>query len=413
MKKLLSILLVVVFAISLLPVSVFAAETVRYEAEDAVITSGDIRNAGGDHAASVSGGKFVGGYDNIPEAVTFTVTATNSGDYLMTIGYISMDLRAFRINVNGTVTENYAFTETGRSWDGDTKTYTMEIKLNQGENTIIFGSNGNAPSIDFIDLKEITCEHPTTEIVGVKEAALNDPGYTGDKTCTVCGMVLEQGTKTYVIPENRYEAEKAVITAGEIRQAHGDYANSVSNGLFVGGFDGMTDAVTFTVNVPKAGKYVMIIGYISMDSRSYDITVNGAKTEDYVATETGNAWEGDTKTYTMDITLNAGDNTISFGQNDGKPVPNLDYIQIEAIPCDHANTKVEGAKDATQDAEGYTGDTVCSDCGETIAEGEVIPKLPATVEPPKTGDAMIVISAFALVAAAGTVMIARKRKIEE
>ena len=410
MKKILSVLLIAVFAISLLPISVFAADPVRYEAEDAVILAGEIRNAGGDYAGSVSGGKFVGGFDGITEAVTFTVNADSAGDYLMTIGYISMDPRAFRIVVNGEVTENYAFTETGRSWDGDTKTYTMEIQLNQGENTLIFGSNGNAPSIDYIELKEIVCEHPATKIEGTKEAALGAPGYTGDKVCTSCGQVLEKGSKTYVIPENRYEAEDAVINMGEVRQAYGDYQDAVSNGKFVGGFDGWTDSIIFTVNAPKAGKYTMIIGYISMDVRSYDITVNGEKTEDFEITEIGNAWEGDTKTYTMDITLNAGDNTITFGQNDGKPVPNLDYIQIEAIPCEHTNTKVEGAKEATKDAEGYTGDTVCSDCGETISKGTSIPKLPA---PAPTGDAALAISAFALLAAAGAVMIARKRKIEE
>ena len=410
MKKLLSILLIAVFAISLLPISVFAADPVRYEAEDAVITAGDIRNAGGDYADSVSGGKFVGGFDAIPEAATFTVNAANAGDYLMTVGYISMQPRAFRIVVNGDVTENSAFVETGRSWDGDTKTYTVEIKLNKGENTLIFGSNGNAPSIDYIELKEIVCEHPTTEIVGAKDAALDAPGYTGDKVCTVCGQVLELGNKTYFIPENRYEAENATINAGQIRPAYGQFMDSVSNGQFVGGFDGMTDAVVFTVNVPKAGNYTMIIGYITMDARSYDITVNGNKTEDYVVPATGNAWEGDTKTYTLDITLNAGDNTITFGQNEGALVPNLDYIQIEAIPCPHANTKVEGAKEATQDAEGYTGDTVCADCGEIIARGEVVPKIPAPVP---TGDAALAISALVLLAAAGAVMIARKRKIEE
>ena len=69
-----------------------------------------------------------------------------------------------------------------------------------------------------------------------------------------------------------------------------------------------------------------------------------------------------------------------------------------------------GAKEATKDAEGYTGDTVCSDCGETISKGTSIPKLPA---PAPTGDAALAISAFALLAAAGAVLIARKRKIEE
>ena len=41
--------------------------------------------------------------------------------------------------------------------------------------------------------------------------------------------------------------------------------------------------------------------------------------------------------------------------------------------CQHTTTKVEGAKEATCTEPGYTGDTVCADCGETVAAGEVIP----------------------------------------
>lgn len=40
--------------------------------------------------------------------------------------------------------------------------------------------------------------------------------------------------------------------------------------------------------------------------------------------------------------------------------------------CTHANTAVEGAKPATCTEEGYTGDVVCQDCGETVAQGETI-----------------------------------------
>ncbi len=386
MKKLLSILLIAVLAISLLPIASFAAEPVRYEAEDAVLRTENapggfnIRNASGDYADSVSGGKFVGGFDNWSDAITFTVNAENAGSYLMTIGYISMEPRAFDITVNGSFTENYAFTETGRSWDGDTKTYTMEIKLNKGENTIVFGRNGNAPSLDYIELAEITCAHPNTELVGVKEATFDAPGYTGDKVCKDCGMVIEQGTKTYVIPENRYEAEDAVITAGEVRQAYGDYQDAVSSGKFVGGFDGITDAVTFTVNADKAGKYILTIGYISMDQRSYDITVNGEKTEDYAITETGNAWEGDTKTYTMEITLVAGENTISFGQNDGKPVPNLDYIELDAVETSGGETG------------GETGDDV---------------------KPAPTGDLLPAVALLSVFALAGVAVATKKRTISQ
>ncbi|MBE6708460.1 MAG: hypothetical protein E7578_04365, partial [Ruminococcaceae bacterium] len=45
-------------------------------------------------------------------------------------------------------------------------------------------------------------------------------------------------------------------------------------------------------------------------------------------------------------------------------------------PTNHAGeTHVEGKTEATNDKEGYTGDTYCNDCGEKIAEGEIIPAL--------------------------------------
>ncbi|MBQ7354716.1 MAG: hypothetical protein IJW62_04260, partial [Clostridia bacterium] len=83
--------------------------------------------------------------------------------------------------------------------------------------------------------------------------------------------------------------------------------------------------------------------------------------------------------------------------------------------CYHEETELVGAKDATETEEGYTGDTVCKDCGEVFRKGESIPaKEPATEEqPPKTGDVVLTVSVLALAAATGTVLIARKRKIEE
>ncbi|MBO5779058.1 MAG: hypothetical protein J6R82_05780 [Clostridia bacterium] len=394
MKKFLSILLIAVFAISMLPISAFAAEPVRYEAEDAVIGEGaQIRDGQGDYAAAVSGGKFVGGFDNRDNAVTFTVTAENSGNYLMTIGYISMDPRSFDITVNGNRTEDYAFTEATRSWDGDTKTYTMNISLSEGENTIIFGQlGGNAPSLDYIELEEVVCKHNNTEVTNAKEAALGAPGYTGDVYCNDCERVITPGTKTYVIPEYRYEAELAVLGEDtqkcEIRNAFGDYADSVSGGKFVGGFDNYPNAITFTVNVEKAGTYEMVIGYISMDPRSFDITVNDEMTQNYAFTETGNSWEGDTKTYTMEITLNAGDNTIIFGQ-DEFGAPSLDYIDIHLI----SEAQPE-QPDATEDAPETT-------------------ETPDPIKPAPTGDLLPAVALLSVFALAGVAVATKKRSISK
>ncbi|MDD6035061.1 MAG: cohesin domain-containing protein [Lachnospiraceae bacterium] len=58
----------------------------------------------------------------------------------------------------------------------------------------------------------------------------------------------------------------------------------------------------------------------------------------------------------------------------------------------HQHTEIRNATDATNTAEGYTGDTYCTDCGKLVSKGETIPKLaddtPVTkapvTEPPVT-----------------------------
>ena len=44
-----------------------------------------------------------------------------------------------------------------------------------------------------------------------------------------------------------------------------------------------------------------------------------------------------------------------------------------AKPCDHKNTEIRNAKDATCTVPGYTGDTYCKNCGEKIGTGTAIP----------------------------------------
>ncbi|MBQ7580168.1 MAG: hypothetical protein IJU39_02550, partial [Clostridia bacterium] len=51
------------------------------------------------------------------------------------------------------------------------------------------------------------------------------------------------------------------------------------------------------------------------------------------------------------------------------------YKAEEQPGCTHTNTTLTGAVAATCTEAGYTGDTVCNDCGETVATGSVIPAL--------------------------------------
>lgn len=53
-------------------------------------------------------------------------------------------------------------------------------------------------------------------------------------------------------------------------------------------------------------------------------------------------------------------------------------VTIDKLVCDHADTKVVNKADSTLVKTGYTGDTVCNTCGETIATGHATDKLNGT-----------------------------------
>ena len=82
------------------------------------------------------------------------------------------------------------------------------------------------------------------------------------------------------------------------------------------------------------------------------------------------------------FTLDTPSGKITIGtDSDEKPVGSTPTPEppVEEPPiqnCQHTNTKVINAKEATTDEEGYTGDTYCIDCKKTIATGSSIDKLP-------------------------------------
>lgn len=54
------------------------------------------------------------------------------------------------------------------------------------------------------------------------------------------------------------------------------------------------------------------------------------------------------------------------------------------VVCDHSKTEIRNNKDATPDAEGYTGDTYCTICGKLLSKGTVVAKVD---EHPEIADA--------------------------
>lgn len=105
--------------------------------------------------------------------------------------------------------------------------------------------------------------------------------------------------------------------------------------------------------------------------------------------------------------INFKDKTFTFVNNSGKdlPVIGVDYdpatgnkIVVENpgnanlvvdgegnYVCNHSQTEIRNNKDATPDAEGYTGDTYYSICGKLLSKGTVVAKVD---EHPEIGEAI-------------------------
>ena len=77
---------------------------------------------------------------------------------------------------------------------------------------------------------------------------------------------------------------------------------------------------------------------------------------------------------------------IALYCKDGSGYTNC-YTTRLPIVCAHENTELKNAADATCTKDGYTGDAVCSDCGEVITAGEVIPALGHNYQEVETIDA--------------------------
>ena len=88
----------------------------------------------------------------------------------------------------------------------------------------------------------------------------------------------------------------------------------------------------------------------------------------------------------------AAGNAVAI-ESHNEPLLNAAVHFAEPTACQHSETTTVGAVDPTCTETGYTGDTVCASCGESISTGEVIPALGhiwdegvVTLEPTETAE---------------------------
>lgn len=250
-----------------------------YEAESPGNTLGGGAAISGDSAED-SGRRHVGDLGGSGNgSVRFNnVNAAAAGTYKLTAYYISgSDDRYFTVNVNNASGVRMSCPNSG-GWSEVGKIETL-VELNEGVNTIEFGSDYYAPNLDKIEISE----WPVS--------------YEGeDNLNTIAGGATIDGNP---------------------KDSGGKHAGNLGDGF-----------VQFNhVNVSKAGEYKMKVFYVSgSDDRSFDISVNGLAAVNFPCPRSDADWS-EAAWIDVAVQLNQGDNTIRFGKAGGY-APNLDRIEI-------------------------------------------------------------------------------------
>ena len=160
--------------------------------------------------------------------------------------------------------------------------------------------------------------HQHTEVRNVKEATCKEEGYTGDTYCTDCGEKLSSGEPT---AKKAHDWDEGKVTTEATCKNTGVKTYTCNNCS-----ETKTEVIPMTDHIWDNGKVTTKPSCITPGIKTYTCTVcQETKTEEIPATG-------------------------------------------------HQHTEVRNVKEATCTKEGYTGDTYCTDCGEKLSDGKILPK---------------------------------------
>jgi alpha-galactosidase len=233
-----------------------------------------------------SGGQLVGDLWGGSTLQFNDVTVSAVGVYVMTVHYISGDPRSFSVSVNGGQVDRYDLPKTA-DWQ-TLGTFDIELPLQEGANIILFSDNGGwSPDIDKIDLRPAGPQGGNGTAYEA-EAVLNT--LTGNSSIVGCK------------PETGCSGGRKVgnLWGGSSLQFNGVYA-------------------------PAPGIYTLHMDYVSGDPRPVTVSLNGGAKETYTPPKTAD-WDT-LGTFTFEVQLLKGDNTIKFSDEGGWS-PDIDKIEI-------------------------------------------------------------------------------------
>ena len=231
-----------------------------------------------------------------------------------------------------------------------------------------------------------------TELRNEKEATYESEGYTGDLYCLGCEQVLSAG-KVIPVLDEVHEHDFSVeghndkehwlscsgcgeIDSSSIKEHSFDYYHNDGDTHYRQCLDCGYRQVGVHEHTPEDYNCETAITCIYCDavivpaqSHNFAGRVEGDESGHWVACVNVNC------RHTSEKTAHIG-GTASCTSGAHCELCGIEYTEKD--PKNHVGeTRLDGYKPATAEAEGYTGDTYCETCGELISKGETIERLSA------------------------------------
>ena len=269
----------------------------------------------------VESGSFTKDYDEKTDRLVFTVNGEAALNTLsLKLASMSVNSASYVLPITNNITINI---QSGNVTINQDAALLAGVEVNIAEGAGLTVANGK--SIYIYDRDEWVAQNFVTG--GKFKAVLNAPGkhYNRTEANLIDAKVDVNGTLTAI--------------GGIYTTASGADICS-SNGTGVYNQQGIPGAETTTYQYTQSGS----------DVTAHEIPITAAKLHN------ADGSYADTK-----------------GKNSGTTFYYSNGVWGTAKPCDHKNTEIRNAKDATCTKDGYTGDTYCKDCGKKIGTGTAIP----------------------------------------
>ncbi len=268
----------------------------------------------------VESGSFTKDYDEKTDRLVFTVNGKAALNTLaLTLAGMDVDSASYVLPITNNITINI---QSGNVTINQDAALLAGVEVNIAEGAGLTVANGK--SIYIYDRDEWVAQNFVTG--GKFKAVLNAPGkhYNRTEANLIDAKVDVNGTLTAI--------------GGIYTTASGADICS-SNGTGVYNQQGTPGTETKTYQYTQSGS----------DVTAHEIPITAAKLHN------ADGSYADTK-----------------GKNSGTTFYYSNGVWGTAKPCDHKNTEIRNAKDATCTKDGYTGDTYCKDCGKKIGTGTAI-----------------------------------------